>query len=339
MNNEVKYCVGLNCRSSNIETILTKRAKDVYEVFAAAPQDISPTGRRGNVPVNLEELKRQVELVHRYGVRYNVLMNGSCFGGLEFNADFKDKISNFVKYLDEIGVDSTTVMNPFLVDLVRKNSQQIEIIVSSFAGVTEPVKIERLRSRGADRIVLHQNVYRNFEMLKTIRKSTDLALEIIPNQGCVNQCECFMSHINIVAHSSVATDEEIESFGDFNFPVKRCRTIRQTDPLEFLMSSLIRPEDLSLYEEMGFNILKFAGRRSSTEWMLNDLDAYISRSYVGNVFDLSSHVGENPKICNLPNKVLNGWYQYMGSNSDPVRFRTRAIEFCEKKHIEQYFPK
>lgn len=339
MHSKVKYCVGLNCRPNNIETILAQRAKDIYEVYAASPSDISPTGRRGHYPIDLNELKRQVELAHEYGVRYNVLMNGSCFGGLEFSPAFQEKISNFVKYLDDTNADSTTVMNPFLIDLVRKNSKRIEIIVSSFAEVVEPVKIKRLESRGANRIVLHQNVYRNFEMLKTIRESSDIALEIIPNQGCVNQCEAFISHINVVAHSSTATDEEIKHFGEFDAPIQRCRTIRQTDPIEFLMSCLIRPEDIGLYEEMGFDIFKFAGRRSSTEWMLNVVNAYISRSYEGNIFDLSSHVGENPKMCNLPNKVLDGWYQYMGSNSDCVSFRKKAIEFCQQKEIDCFFPR
>lgn len=339
MKKKVKYCVGLNCRPNNIETILAERANDIYEVYAAAPSDISPTGRRGHVPIDLKELKRQVELAHEYGVRYNVLMNGSCFSGLEFSSTLQNKISNFVRYLDDIGADSTTVANPFLIDWVRKNSKGIEIIVGYFAEVTEPVKIERFRSRGANGVVLHQNVYRNFEMLKAIRKSTDLALEIIPNQGCVNQCECFLSHINLVSHSSIATEEEIKLFGDFDYPIKRCRQIRQTDPIEFLMSCFIRPEDTYIYEEIGFDIFKFAGRKSSTEWLLNVLDAYISRSYEGNVFDLSSHVGENPKICNLPNKVLDGWYQYMGSNSNCNRFRKGAIEFCQKKHVDRYFPK
>jgi len=334
---KVKYSVGLNGQANNLETILNDRAKDIYEVYAACPIDIAPSGRRGHVPLDLKELERQVKLTHESGVRYNVLMNGSCLGGLEFSPAFQEKITNFVKYLDDIKADSTTVMNPFLIDIIRKNSKRIEIIVSSFAEVVEPVKIERLRSRGANRIVLHQNVYRNFEMLKAIRKSSDLTLEIIPNQGCVNQCEGFISHINVVAHSSTATDEEIKCFGDFNAPIKRCRTIRQTDPIEFLMSCFIRPEDLDIYEDLGFDIFKFAGRRSSTKWMLNVLDAYVSRSYEGNIFDISSHVGENPKICNLPNKALDGWYQYMGSNSDCGIFRKKAIEFCKLKEIDRYF--
>ena len=126
MNRNIKYCVGLNGRPGNLESILTEKAKDIYEVYAACPSGIAPTGRRGHVPIDLKELRRQVELAHEYGVRYNVLMNGSCFGGLEFSRSFQEKISSFVKYLDDIDADSTTVMNPFLIDIIRRNSQGIE---------------------------------------------------------------------------------------------------------------------------------------------------------------------------------------------------------------------
>ncbi|MBU1862239.1 MAG: U32 family peptidase [Candidatus Omnitrophica bacterium] len=341
MNIQPKYCVGLNGRPGNIEAILEQRGKDIYEVYAAAPPDICTSGRRGHIPVDMRELKRQVRLAHQYRVRYNVVMNGSCLGGIEFSNQFQKKMKDFIQYLDDIEADSTTIMNPFLVDIVRKTSKCIEIIVSSFAEVAEPVKLARFKTRGANRVVLHQNIYRNFEMLKTICHSTDLPLEIIPNQGCLNQCECFISHNNIVSHSSTAEDKEFMDMGNYNFPIQRCRTIRQKDPIEFLMSCFIRPEDLHMYEELGFTLFKFAGRRSSTEWMLNVLNAYILRRYEDNLFDLSSHVGDHGgfpgKIGNLPNNVLDGWFQFMGSNADHKRFYEKAKEFSQTRQIDTYF--
>jgi collagenase-like PrtC family protease len=287
--------------------------------------------------INLEELARQVELVHAHNLKYNIVMNGSCFGGLEFSLGFREKINNFIEFIDDINVDNVTVMNPFLIDLIRNKSKDIEITVSSFAEIVDPVRIKRCKKRGANRVVLHQNVYRNVDMLRKIRESTDLKLEIIPNQGCLNQCECFITHINIVAHASVAKTENIQSFGDIDYPIKQCRIIRQTDPIEFLMSCFIRPEDLYIYEEIGIDIFKLAGRRSSTEWMLNVLKAYVLRNYEGNVFDLSSHIGENDKLVNLPNKELNGWYQHSGSNADSDLFRDRAVSFCRQKGLYEYF--
>jgi len=129
--------------------------------------------------------------------------------------------------------------------------------------------------------------------------------------------------------------------GDFQYQqIQWCRAARQIDPIEFLMSNFIRPEDLSIYEKMGFNLFKLAGRRASTSWMLNVIDAYQSRNYDGNVFELSTQVGDNNQIIrNLPNKELNGWYEYMGGNSDYYTFRKKAEEFCKKRNLERFYPK
>lgn len=337
MRKKAKYCVGLNGRAGNLETLMERYGNKIYEVYAAAPPDVCTSGRWGHVPLTLEQLRRQVEIAHSYGVRYNVVMNGSCISGREFSSSFTENIKSFVAYLDELEVDSTTIANPFIIDLVRKYSKRIEIIVSSFSEVVEPYKIGRFKKRGANRVVLHQNVYRNFKMLKKLQKESVLPLEIIPNQGCIYQCECFISHINIVAHSSVLSEDEVGILGEFNTPIHHCRALRQTDPIEFLMSNIIRPEDLTLYEKLGFEFFKFAGRRSSTEWIINVLDAYLNRSYEGNIFDLASHVGENKKICMLPNKALRKWYTFMGSNDDCERFRKKAFAYDKKHNISSFF--
>lgn len=327
---ESKFCVALNGRPNNIEQILERYGNCIYEVFIAAPSQICPTGRWGHSSIAKEEIKRQVSLAHKYKVRYNVLLNGSCMDGMQFSSSFQKKIVDFVKFLDEIKTDSVTVVDPFIISLIRQHSK-IHIIAGSWTEVVEPIRAKRLAERGADRIVLHQNVYRNFEMLKKIRESVNIELEIIPNQGCLLQCEWFISHINMVSHASVATPKELKNWGNFDYAIKRCTKIRQTDPIEFLMSSFIRPEDLALYEDLGYNIFKIAGRNRSTEWMSNCLSAYLKRSYEGNIFDLSCHIVEDKKINFLPNKNLDGWYQYMGSSTDPKRFRRKAEEFYKKK--------
>jgi collagenase-like PrtC family protease len=263
-------------------------------------------------------------------------MNGSCQGGIEFSGVFQARIADFVRRLDDIGADSVTVASPFLADIVRKASDRLKIVVGNSAGVVEPRKLKRYEERGANTIVVHWNAHRDFEALKALRACTDLELKVIPNQGCLNSCEWFISHVNIVSHVSVKDDEEIASYGNYDYALQRCRTMRQINPVEFLMSSFIRPEDMHLYLEMGFDVVKFAGRRSTTEWMLNVLSAYRAQSYEGNLFDLSSQVGSRPKISYLPNKALDGWYEYMGSKSDQARFRKRAVEFCRMRKIHEY---
>ena len=330
-----KFCVALNGRPNNIEWILERYGKYIYEVFTAAPPQICSTGRFGNSPINKNELRRQVSLAHKYKVRYNVLLNGSCMGGRQFSRSFQKRIIDFIQFLDDIETNSVTVVDPFIISLIRQHSN-IHIIAGSWTEVVEPIKAKRLVARGVNRIVLHQNVYRNFEMLRKIRESVNIELEVIPNQGCLFQCEWFISHINMVSHASIATPEELKNFGDFDYAIKRCTKIRQTDPIEFLMSSFIRPEDLALYEDLGYNIFKIVGRNRSTEWIANCLSAYLKRRYDGNLFDLSCHIGEDKKIGFLPNKSLEGWYQYMGSFKDWEEFIKKAKEFYQSRKLKHF---
>ncbi|MBU1862244.1 MAG: hypothetical protein KKH94_01065 [Candidatus Omnitrophica bacterium] len=64
------------------------------------------------------------------------------------------------------------------------------------------------------------------------------------------------------------------------------------------------------------------------------LNAYILRQYVDNLFDLSSHVGDHG---GSPGKILDGWFQFMGSNADHKRFYEKAKEFSNTRQIHKYF--
>jgi len=331
---KIKYSVGLNCRPGNIEAIL---AEDVYEVYSAAPQSICTSARRDNVPINEKEIERQVQLAHASDVKYNLVMNGSCQGGEEFNVSFQNRIKDFVRWAESIGVDVITVASPVMLDLIREVSDEISVTISNSSILVDPIKIQRYKKRGANTFVLNWNVTRDFEMLKMIRNSTDDEIKFIPNQGCINSCEWFISHANIVSHVSVVGDDSIARYGDFDYAIKKCRCVRQLDPVEFLMSNFTRPEDLHYFTEIGFDIIKLAGRRSSTEWMVKVLRAYQAEAYDGNVFDLSSHVGERWGIVNVPNRVLDGWYAYMGNKSDYENFKKKAYEFAEMRQLDKYF--
>jgi collagenase-like PrtC family protease len=174
--------VGLNGSPNNIERILDRYGNDIYEVFIAAPPQIYPTGRWKYSPVNKHEIKRQVALAHKYKVRYNVLMNGACAGGRQFSSSFQKKIIDFVKFLDEIKTDSVTLVDPFLMDLIRKHSD-IHIIAGNSTQVSESIRAQRLVARGVNRIVLHQNVNRNFEMLKKNQRISRYRIGDYPKSG------------------------------------------------------------------------------------------------------------------------------------------------------------
>jgi hypothetical protein len=66
----------------------------------------------------------------------------------------------------------------------------------------------------------------------------------------------------------------------------RCSYTFLSEPVEFLRSPFIRPEDVSAYREVGIDIIKLSDRTESTEFLLNTARAYAEGRYDGNLFDL-----------------------------------------------------
>ncbi|MBU1862241.1 MAG: U32 family peptidase [Candidatus Omnitrophica bacterium] len=332
---KTRFSIGLNGHPGNLEAILKELGNDIYEVYAPAPPDVCSTGRFEIVHVDRHEMRRQIDLAHQYGIQYNVLMNGSCHSGLQFSKKFREKILGYLNFLKKAKPDSITIADPYLMEFVSDHCT-IPIVVGSFAAVNEPIKALRYQNKGARRIVLQREIYRDFQALQELRSLIKIDLSIIVNKGCIYQCDCCLMHINVNSHISMLNSDDREAYGNYSAPIEGCRTIRQVDPIEFLMSTMIRPEDLHLYEEMGYHTFKLSSRRRSTEWILDVARAYRERRYDGNVFDLSSHV-VNPFI-NLPNKELDGWFEYTG-NTTSDDFAERCRAFYKERHLEKYFSK
>ena len=63
------------------------------------------------------------------------------------------------------------------------------------------------------------------------------------------------------------------------------------NPVHYIRSEWIRPEDLPLYEEMGYDLFKLAERDIPTEMMMLRVKAYSERHYDGNLLDLIQAYG------------------------------------------------
>jgi len=90
--------------------------------------------------------------------------------------------------------------------------------------------------------------------------------------------------MNALAHAGQAGHEN----GGFliDWCLLRCTEMKLRDPVNYLRSEWIRPEDLRLYEGMGFDLFKVAERDLPTPVMVNRVRAYAARRYDGNLLDL-----------------------------------------------------
>jgi hypothetical protein len=96
-------------------------------------------------------------------------------------------------------------------------------------------------------------------------------------------------HMNALAHSGQSWHANKGFFVDWCF--LKCTEMKLREPVNYLRSEWIRPEDLPIYEAMGYDLFKIAERDIPTEMLLTRVKAYAERRYEGNLLDLIQPYG------------------------------------------------
>jgi collagenase-like PrtC family protease len=291
------------------EEVLSNVGDRIYEVFIAAPPNVSQTGRVIPFLTTRKSITQVRKITQKHGVQLNVLLNAACYSGKEFTERFSRKMVSFLKFLEEIKVDSVTLGNSHLIELFLQHRNNIKICVSTFIYVDNPLKAKAFEKMGVDRIILPQCLNHNFTMLERLQKYVGIPFELYANNRCINagQCQHFHMHANYHAHDRDLSPEQykkwVEPYAAF------CNKERRNNLLQQIMTPLIRPEDLHLYEKIGFDHFKIALRQDSAEQVIKVVKAYSNRQWDGSVGELwmsSEKHGFPSEKGMLPNRALDG---------------------------------
>lgn len=258
----------------------------VEEMYGAMPLAVASGGRSGSsLPrVTPEEVEEYVKQVHAKGLKFDYPLNASCLGNMEWNEDFHRELLEQLDWLDTIGVDTITVAIPYLLELIREQFPRFGLRVSTVDFVNTVAKAKFFESMGADSITIDFDANRDFGMLRELKNAVRCELVLLLNNVCLYQCPSKYHHYNCVSHSNQPYSPVESSYMEYH--LIRCASERYSDLSHFIKSRWIRPEDLAIYEEMGFNTFKVGGRSMSTEWITQTTTAYSSRQYNGNLCDL-----------------------------------------------------
>jgi collagenase-like PrtC family protease len=203
-------------------------------------------------------------------------------GNVEYTSTGRKQLYEYLNWVYDIGADAVKVAIPLIIELVKKEFPDLEVHVSVNAHVDSVQKVKAFEELGADSINLDPMINRDFALLKRIRQVTRCEIELLVNQSCLYNCAYREYHNNIISHWS-------QDLGNKNVNICQhitCLVKKLTHPEELLKATWIRPEDLSIYECMGIDSFKIAGREKSASWILNCVAAYCRRSYRGNLTDL-----------------------------------------------------
>jgi len=256
----------------------------VDEVYGKLPGDGISGGRPRYLATPLSEagLRHYVGLLGEQGIAFNYLLNGACFGNREWTRPWQKRVTALLATLGDLGVRRVTVSTPFLLELVKRRFPEFRVRVGIYAQVDTPRRARFWEDLGADAIVLESfSINRNFPRLEAIRQAVDCELELIANHSCLLNCPLQSYHQNGFAHASGDSGTLF-----IDYCLMRCSRTRLTDPSQFIKSAWIRPEDLPVYEAMGYTTFKLLERGIPSAELLRRVKAYSERRFEGNLAEL-----------------------------------------------------
>lgn len=263
---------------------------EVESVFARLSTDAVGGGRSAFVlpQVSRRRAEEHIRYAHTKGLKFIYLFNAACLGNMEFTKEGRRRLVREAEWaVEKAGVDAITVSTYYLFRLLRKKYPRLRIGTGLFMMETPELDlIKHYHDAGADYITLSFNIIRDFRFLEKIRKAVKGELHIFINNVCLYTCPHISYHSNVLTHSSQCGAPSSRVCVDYH--TWTCDVIKTERPEEMIKSRWIRPEDLHIYEEMGFTHFKVTDRSRATRWLVRAAQAYSERRYDGDLCDILS---------------------------------------------------
>ncbi len=156
------------------------------------------------------------------------------------------------------------------------------------------------------RFLLDRSLNRNptalGEMVRVLKADAPgMDLELLANEGCLAHCPFKLSHDALISLSNTGSCREQtqalnQAYG--------CRRVWMNQPWKIFSSPFIRPEDLHHYQDLVQGV-KLCGRSLGPKFLMEVIDAYIARSFDGNLLTLLDAASLMAHAFHLDNKALD----------------------------------
>lgn len=265
--------------------------KEVDSVFAKLSSDALGGGRSSFVIPKLSRKATEdyIKYTQARGIKFYYLYNGACLGGMEFSKSGRKRLLHELDWAAcKAGVDGITVATNYLFKLARKRHPKLKVGIGIFMRMYEQFdRFKYFEDLGASWIVVNFNANRDFKLLEKLKKTIKRCqLHLFVNNICLYLCPHFLYHPNVLSHSSQLRNSSCKVCVDYH--TWTCNKMKLDDPSELLKSRWIRPEDLKIYEDLGYEYFKLTDRSRATPWLLRATDAYVNRRYDGDLSDILS---------------------------------------------------
>lgn len=305
------FCLPSDFKQETIDRYLEinnryEHSKIIETYGQLAPDSLFGSCRSpGSLPaVDTKLLERYVGYSSDKGIEFNYIINASCMGNDELTKEGCGKIGNFLKTLQDMGVAWITLCLPSMMEIAKYKAPGLKIKASTVCLINSPIKAGFYDELGIRRLVLDEDIYKRFDILKNIRKAYSGEIEIIVNSFCRTDCPYKTFHYNSFSHSHIFKDK-------YPYYGTRCNNIH-IGAENLIRLNWIRPEDLHYYSEMGINYFKLQGRSNVIDGdPVKAVTHYIDEYYEGDLARLLELFSESRPLsiarARIDNRKLDGF--------------------------------
>ena len=264
----------------------------VAEVFGKLRSDAIGGGRASFMlsPLSEKKFRKHVAEAKASGIGFNYLLNPACMDNREFTRQGQRDLERALEFIEDCGVEAVTVSLPSLLPAIKRRRPKLKVRVGVYARVDGTAKAKFWEDLGADEITLESiSVNRNLKLLATIRRAVGIELQLLANSNCLMFCPLSGQHMVNLSHASQKGHESAGFMIDWC--ALRCSFEKLDDPAAYLRSEFIRPEDLRIYRELGYDSFKILERGAPTSVMAMRVKAYSEGRFDGNLLDLIQPYG------------------------------------------------
>ena len=221
------------------------------------------------------------EIISKTPIKFNLLLNGNCYGAEAQSRKFFYKIGdNVEKLCSKYNLKCVTTTSPLIAKFIKDNFEDIEVRASVNMEIGETVGMDYV-SHLFDSFYLKREYNRNIKKIKKAKDWCDKngkKLYGLANSGCLNFCSTHTFHDNLVSHEREISQKD----NAYEFEGQCWAYLKDKEHLNKWneITNFIRPEDVYLYEDL-FDGLKLATRVNSNPKKI--IESYIRGSYSGSL--------------------------------------------------------
>lgn len=234
---------------------------------------------------SIDKIKEACEFAHKLGKKIHVTVN------IVFHDKDLKGLEEYLKKLDECGVDAIIVSDVVVMDLWRKLNLKMQLHVSTQASTLNYSAVKFYKELGAHRVVLAREASK--EDIKRIKKENNIDIECFAHGA---MCTSFSGRCVL---SNYATNRDSNRGGC----AQVCRFVFDADNTEQVFS--MTPKDLNMVSnikemiESGVNSFKIEGRMRSVYYVATVV--YVYRKLI----DMVKNNEVNEKLVSYYLNIMN----------------------------------